>query len=479
MSFGKPIIWVIFFLCSLSACSQIKPDTRQAERFDRIDSLLIAQSNRQAKTGIAVAIVKDTTVLYNKGFGYSDLQTRDTVTERTLFHLGSIPKSFVAVALMQLVEQQKVNLDSPVINYIPELKFEDPRYKQITLRHLATHTSGIFTNRYHDYDNPKNSPDALNKFVLSLDYRELRSSPGDTFGYSDFNYDIIGDVIYRVTGIPFEEYMKKNILQPSGMAESTFYLPDTGTVARPHIDHYDRCMISRGFLYPVNREHAPSGTLFSNTTEMCCWMIMNLHQGRFNNKTVLSEASHEQMWKPYKATGWPSAYYESMATGWFVGSFNGKTTYLHSGTDHGYRAIYCLIPEDKYGVVILSNYKETPVHSLLDRILSTVFDVNRIDPSFNQIPKEEYPGIVGEYADTANNTVTITRTGETLQFTFNNESCCLSSVREGNILAGQYYENPGLPFYYDQANVFLSKNTTENNKSTYSIRFLNRRFEKK
>lgn len=473
------IIWMLIFLLSLFSFSFKSLDKKQDVRFDRIDSLLREQSKLQSSTGIAVAIVKDNSIHYNKGFGYSNLLTRDTVTEMTMFHLGSIPKSFVAVALMQLVEQKKVNLDSLVIKYIPELKFSDPRYRKITVRHLATHTSGIYTNRNHDWDKPKNSDDALDKFVLSLDYDKLRFDPGEKFSYSDFNYDIIGDIIYRVTGIPFEDYMKGNILQPSGMTRSTFYLPDTNTVARPYIDDYEKCRISRGFLYPVNREHAPCGTLFSNPTEMCHWMMMNIRKGKFGDKSIIKKESYDLMWKPQKKTEWRSNYYESMAVGWFVGNYNGKTTYLHSGTDHGYRAIFCIIPEDKYGVVILSNYKETPVHYLLDRILSIYYDVNDVDTSSNLITKDEYPMIVGEYSDAAKNTATITRKDDLLYFNFNNYSCCLSSVREGNILAGQYYENQNLPFYYDQANVYLSKEITENKKEKYIINLFNMRFEKK
>jgi CubicO group peptidase (beta-lactamase class C family) len=470
---------IVIFILPLLSRGQNPSLNKQDIRFDRIDSLFREQSKFQTSTGIAVAIVKDNSILYNKGFGYSNLLTRDTVTEMTMFHLGSIPKSFVAVALMQLVEQKKVNLDSLVIKYIPELKFKDPRYRKITVRHLATHTSGIFTNRNHDWDKPKNSDDALDKFVLSLDYNALRFDPGEKLSYSDFNYDIIGDIIYRVTGVPFEDYMKNNILQPSGMTKSTFYLPDTNTVARPYIDDYEKCKISRGFLYPVNREHAPCGTLFSNTTEMCYWMMMNISKGKFGDKNIIKKETYDLLWKPQKKTGWGSNYYESMAIGWFVGNYNGKTTYLHSGTDHGYRAIFCIIPEDKYGIVILSNYRETPIHYLLDRTLSNLYGVYFFDTSFDLITKDEYPMIVGEYSDTAKNSVTITRKYDFLYFNFNNYSCCLSSIREGNIMAGQYYENQNLPFYYDQANVYLSKEATENKKVKYVINLFNMRFEKK
>lgn len=471
--------YLITVAFTLLSCEIKSVNKTQDARFDRIDSLIRTQSELQSNTGIAVAVIRDTTVLYNKGFGYANRETQETVTAKTMFHLGSVPKAFVALALMQLVEQNKVNLDSLVIKYIPELKFKDQRYRKITVRHLATHTSGIFTNRNHDWDKPKNGNDALDNFVRSLDYDKLRFEPGEKFSYSDANYDIIGDIIYRVTGIPFEDYMKDNILNPSGMKESAFYLPDTNKVARPYIDDYENCRISRGFLYPVNREHAPSGTLFSNTTEMCNWMMMNLHKGKFGDKDILKASSYDMMWKPYSKTAWPSNYYESMAIGWFAGTYNGKTTYLHSGTDHGYRAIFCIIPEDKYGVVILSNYKETPVHYLLDRILSCLYEAEVVDMTSNLITKDEYPMIVGDYADTAGNTASITRKSDLLYFNFNNAACCLSSIREGLTLAGQYYENPGLPFYYDQANVYLSKETDENNTSKYVIKLFNMRFEKK
>lgn len=470
---------MIVFILTLISCILRSSNTKQEERFDRIDSLLREQSKLQSCTGIAVAIINDTTIIYNKGFGYSNMTTHDTVTEKTMFHLGSIPKSFVAVALMQLIEQNKVSLDSLVIKYIPELKFKDKRYMKITVRHLATHTSGIFTNRNHDWDRPKHSDDALDKFVKSLEFDKLRFEPGKGFIYSDLNYDIIGDIIYRTTGIPFEDYMKNHILQPLEMTKSTFYLPDTNSIAHPYIDDYENCKISPGFLYPVNREHAPSGTLFSNTTEMCYWMMMNIHKGKFGGKVILEESSYDKMWTPIMKTAWPSNYYESIGIGWFVGKYNRKTIFLHSGTDHGYRAIFCIIPEDKYGVVILSNYKETAIHYLLERILSMLYGEKNIDNSANLITKKEYSEIVGKYYDTSNNTLQITRKGDILYLTYNNYTCCLSSVREGNRLAGQYDENPDLPFYYDQANVFLLKKIDENKKVKYFVDLNSVKFEKK
>jgi len=470
-------LWMFLLILIINSCITNNEINKQEPKFNRIDSLIINRSKSQSNTGIAVAIIQDDKIVYNKGFGYANLATKDTVTSKTMFHLGSIPKSFVSVALMQLVEQGKVNLDSLVIKYIPELKFKDMRYKNITVRHVASHSSGIFTNRNHDFDNPKTEDDALNKFVVSLDYSELRFNPGEKFSYSDTNYDIIGDIIFRVSGLPFEDYMKRYVLEPSGMSLSTFFLPDTTNVARPYIDNYNDCRISRGLVYPVNREHAPCGTLFSNTDEMCNWMITNLHKGKFESNAILNESTYDTLWKPLFETNWSSNLYEYMALGWFVGNIDGKKSYLHSGTDHGYRAIYCIIPEDKFGVVILSNYKETPIHYLLDRVLQVLYNSYKIDSRGNIINEDEYPMIVGTYSEKTN-TVHISQKENLLYFTYNNETYCLSSVREGNIIAGQYYLNPNHPSYYDQANVFLSKSVDENGKVKYSIRLLDTVFEK-
>lgn len=476
---NKLLYALMILTLTILSCQTHTAQKVQDTKFDRIDSILIEQSKSQNNTGIAVAIIHDTTILYNKGFGYANLEAKDTITTETMFHLGSIPKSFVAVALLQLVEQNKVNLDSFVVKYIPELKFKDERYKQITVRHLLTHSSGIYTYHPHDYDNPKNEDDALDKFVRSLNYDKLKFNPGEKFAYSDTNYDIVGDIIYRVTGIPFEEYMKKNVLNPSGMEQSTFFLPDTNNVARPYIQDYKNCTISRGLLYPVNREHAPDGSLFSNTSEMCNWMIMNMHNGKFGNNSIIEESTHDTLWTPKYTVGWDTVFYKKMGIGWFIGNFNKKTTYLHSGYDHGYQAIYCIIPEDKYGVVLLSNYRGAPIYFLLNQVLSHLYGINALEKEALFILQTEFKDIVGTYLDESSKVVQIKQKNNQLYFTFNNETCCLSDVREGNLIAGQYKENQGWAFYYDQANVFLSKEIDTEGKVKYSIKFKGDRFEKK
>jgi CubicO group peptidase (beta-lactamase class C family) len=464
------IIFMGVLILCLVACNKQKDGSGISDiKRIQIDSLLTDFSNLYGSNGIAAAIIKNTDFIYKNTFGYANRNTNEKVNENTLFHLGSIPKSFVAVALMQLVEQKKVELDSPIVKYIPELKFKDIRYKKITVRQVASHTSGIFTSKFHNFDKPENDDLALDRFVKSLDYEQLRANPGEKFGYSDTNYDIIGDIVSRVSGMPFEEFMKKNVLYPSGMVNSTFYLPDTTKLAQPNIDNYEKCTITRGLLYPVNRAHAPCGTLHSNINDMRNWMVMNMNYGKFGNNTVLKSETYKTLWNPVITTGWPSTLYGSMSLGWFVGKFNGKTTYLHSGTDHGYSAIYCIIPEDKYGIVILTNYQHSAVNYLLTRILNIIYNYNESTKDDEILQKKEYPLAVGEYYSESGDKSKIILKGSRLYFLYKNIECCLSSIREAGAMNGMYKTGIDLPFYYDRSNVSLQRIYEKDGTAKFSV----------
>ncbi len=442
----------------------------------KLDSIFNEQSYRQSNTGIAVGIIQDGDIIYSKGFGYANLERKEKVTSKTLFHTGSIPKSFVSIALMQLVDKNNIHLDSLLIKYIPELKFSDIRYKQITIRHLSTHSSGMFSYWNRDYDKPKTNEDALYNFVLSLDYEQLRFNPGERFMYSDTNYDILGAIIYKVTGMPFEDYMKKEVLNKAGMYESTFYLPDTNKLAKPYINNYEKEKISRGILYPVNREHAPDGTLFSNINEMCNWMKMNIQRGVFNSIKVLPSEYYDEIWNPAYPVNWDKICYQSMGIGWFIGEFNGMTTYMHSGDDYGYRAIYCIIPEDNFGIVILSNYHDTPIHYLLYNALSyyyndsSSFALNEFYPTPN-----EYPNIVGEYKFN-DKSIHIHLNNDYLYAKQNSDSCKLFVFKEGGIWGK--LNNNNWPFYYDKANINVFKEIDSLENTNYKVSHYENVYEK-
>ncbi len=135
--------------------------------------------------GLAIGIVKSGELVYTQGFGVRSLETREPVTPRSLFHMASVSKPFVATAIVQLVEQGKLALDAPVVTYLPYFRLKDPRSKEITVRQMLSHTAGMpDADDYHWYA-PEDDEEALERYVRSLAGEELIAAPGEKYAYSN------------------------------------------------------------------------------------------------------------------------------------------------------------------------------------------------------------------------------------------------------------------------------------------------------
>ncbi|MBL0180986.1 MAG: beta-lactamase family protein [Chitinophagaceae bacterium] len=193
--------------------------------FDKIiDSIVISKMTEYKIKGLSLSIVKDGKTFYTKGYGFTSVDSKNIVTPETRFVTASITKLFTATAIMQLVEQGKLDLNKKLIEYIPDFKLKDNRFKDITLLHLRTHSSGL------PWDNEliKASSDsmALKEFIFSLYDTKLKFRPGEKFSgetYSNTGFDILGYLIEHITSMPFQEYVKRNILDKAEMSNSTFY----------------------------------------------------------------------------------------------------------------------------------------------------------------------------------------------------------------------------------------------------------------
>jgi CubicO group peptidase (beta-lactamase class C family) len=191
--------------------------------------------------GLGVGIVSGDELIYARGFGVQSLDSRVPVTSQSIFCVASIAKCFVATAVMQLAEQGEVHLDMPLVEYLPYFRLDDPRYSQITLRQMLSHTSGMPDLSESEYDalvaNPEEDEGAAERFVCSLQDRKMIAAPGERFSYSNIAYNVLGDLIAKVSGQTFEAYMKEHVLQPAGMCDSTFLLSevDRQRLAVPHL----------------------------------------------------------------------------------------------------------------------------------------------------------------------------------------------------------------------------------------------------
>ena len=305
--------------------------------------------------GFVMAVVADGKTVYTVTRGVRSLAGTEPLTERSLFHMASVTKPFVGTAVMQLVEAGKVDLDQPVQRYVPYFRLKDPRAASITVRQMLSHTSGMPDVSDYEWEKAVADDGALERFVRSLTDRELIAAPGERFQYSNMAYEVLGDLIAKVSGETFEGYVKAHILAPLGMKDSTLFRPeaDPKLTTSPHVQG-DRLTVIVSPVYPYNRMHAPSSTLHSNLVDMSRWALANLRRGELGGKRILKASTYDVMWKPTGDEKRP------VAISWFQGDRGGHRTIAHGGGDTGYRSHVLLLPDDGIAVVIMINSDAVP-----------------------------------------------------------------------------------------------------------------------
>ena len=282
--------------------------------------------------------------------------------------MASISKPFVATAIMQLVEQGKIDLNAPLIQYLPYFQLADDRYKTITIQQMLCHMSGMPDVEDYEWEKPQYDEGALERYVRSLTGHSLKSEPGEKYAYSNMAFECLGDVIAKVSGISFADYVKKRILDPSGMKESSFHKPKDlpENWAAPHLRVFETSVWDG---YPYNRMHGPSSTLHSNILEMCNWAMINIHRGTYNNQKILNASSYDLLWKPlYKKNE-----YSSTGLSWSLAKYREFKAVAHAGGDTGFKTNLVILPDQSAAVVVLCNINPSPVlpitYATLDLLL--------------------------------------------------------------------------------------------------------------
>ena len=229
----------IIFLIFISITSIMSAEFSQT-KINKLDSTLQSWVDSQKYSGIVNLTYHEGKIVHFKAFGYKDLDTQSTMTTDTIFRIYSMTKPIVSVAIMQLLEQGKIELDTPINDFIPEFKelkvhaygnYESPR-KPITLKHLLTHTAGFsygWTNHpvdlaYKEIDLLRNNIKSSDDFIRKVSQAPLIYHPGEKWHYS-IATDLIGIIIERISGMTLEDYLKQNLFNPLGMKDTGFSLP--------------------------------------------------------------------------------------------------------------------------------------------------------------------------------------------------------------------------------------------------------------
>jgi CubicO group peptidase (beta-lactamase class C family) len=332
----------------------------------------------QETPGLAVGVVHNGEIVFLRGFGVKDLDTGEPVTPESLFHMASISKTFVATAVVQLIEKGLVKLDDPVVKHLPYFKLADERYKQITVHQMLSHISGMPDVDDYEWEKPQYDNGALERYVRSLADLKLEFEPGERFAYSNMAYEVLGDLVAKVSGMTFEDYVKRNILDPLGMKESNFLRAavSPALTTSPHI----RALVTEvSPFYPYNRIHAPSSTLHSSAAEMCRWAMANINRGALDGNRILNSSSYDVMWKK-----WSDAFGDmGVGLSWFIGEYKGNPMVSHGGGDVGYTTNLVILPETGTAVVVLCNEIPSPVRAVTNAALDIVLG---LEPEVPKIP---------------------------------------------------------------------------------------------
>jgi CubicO group peptidase (beta-lactamase class C family) len=352
-----------FLLIAASALrGQAKPD----KYTERLEPLLVKLMAEQKIPGLAIGVVEDGRLVYARGFGVMRLGDMSSpVTAKTLFHMASITKPFVATAVMQLVEKGKIDLDSPIKKYLPYFQMKDPRHESITVRQMLTHTSGMPDVQDYGWNKPEYDDGSLERYVRSLTGKSLRWDPGKKFAYSNMAFEVLGDLVAKVSGRSFEDYVEAEILQPVGMKSSTllYKKADPALLAAGHtIGSGKPKPITH---YPYNRAHTPSSDLHSNVEDMARWMLVNINRGELDGRRILQSSTYGVMWKPAAAVGDRG----SVGISWFLTEVKGESCVNHGGGDDGFRTYLIFSPTKRAGVVMMVNTDRADIKKIFEPAL--------------------------------------------------------------------------------------------------------------
>ena len=296
------------------------------------DGLMPYALRRNDIAGGVVTVVKDGRVLFARGYGYADLDKRIPVSaERTLFRPGSTSKLFTWTAVMQLVEQGKLDLDRDVNAYL-DFHIPDWHGKPITLRQLMTHTPGFEDGARGLMPATPDEVDLQRYLKQRLPSRIF--PPGELVAYSNYGCGLAGYIVQRVAGEPYAQYIERHILQPLGMEHSTFEQPLPPALAP---------MMSKGYLRASDGkpqpfelvDPAPAGAMSATATDMAKFMIAQLQDGRYGNAQMLQPATARLMHSPQYAPapgmpGFDLGFYQEDRNGLRIIGHAGDTVVFHS-----------------------------------------------------------------------------------------------------------------------------------------------------
>ena len=333
-----------------------------------IDSIVNLSMNKFPQAGVAIGVIQDSKITHLKGYGIASKNSNTSVDENTLFAIASNSKAFTATALGILVDQGKIDWKDKVIDHIPEFKMYDSYVTaNFTILDLLTHRSGLGLGAGDLMFFPDGSDFTIDDVIASFQHQTPVSDFRTKYDYDNLLYVVAGEVVHRVSGKSWDNFVQDEIMVKLGMNSSVGLYQNifnNPNVAFPHKTENDK-VIEIDAYTKNDGSLGAAGGIYSNVTDMSKWVQMHLNNGLFGDNlddTLISKSNHKELWKihtniysdPY---GW--GVYESHYTGYGLGFFlqdqGGYSVANHSGGLPGMLSMVTIIPELNAGIIVLTN----------------------------------------------------------------------------------------------------------------------------
>jgi CubicO group peptidase (beta-lactamase class C family) len=329
---------------------------RDSASNDGVDAYIEQQMRRLNIPGASLAIVEDDKIVHLRGFGRAR-PGGEVPSPQTPFVLGSTVKSITALAVMQLVEAGKVELDAPIQRYLPWFRVADPQASaQMTVRHLLNQTSGLpIIAGMVNLADLDDRPDAAERQARSLSTLKLSHPVGAAFEYSNLNYNLLGLIAEAASGETYADYIQRHIFTPLGMSHS-----HTSQAAAKQ----DGLAVGHRYWFahpiaipdlPLARGSLPSGQVISSSEDMAHYLIAHLNGGWYGDVQVLSAAGIDELHRGVAEQWVMGAPVAAYGMGWFVTKIGRTKVVSHGGNVPDFSSYMALLPEQKKGVVLLVN----------------------------------------------------------------------------------------------------------------------------
>lgn len=346
----------------LLAAALLAPAGGQAQEapFAGLDSLVERAMQDWGVPGVAIAVVRNDSVIFARGYGVREVGKPEPVDVNTVFAIASITKSFTAAGVGMLVDEGRLTFDDRAHTHLPDLEFADPwMTREFSVRDMLSHRSGLERGDWlwfgTDYDRTE--------VVRHIRYLRQVGPFRTTYGYSNNMYIAAGQMIAAVTGMSWDEFMHRRIFEPLGMTRtntSVRFLPEMDNVAKPHERIHGRVQrVPHGNL----DNEGPGGSINSTVLDMARYIRFQLGGGTFEGKQLLRPETLAEMHTPQTLIpitqdhrdAYPDLHFLAYGMGWEILDYHGRKVVQHSGSFDGMRARLSLIPEENAGFVILTN----------------------------------------------------------------------------------------------------------------------------